>query len=370
MKLLNSVGSAFLLSILCFCMDLGAGCTSPEARELPRMTGLSSNGPVEFVIHISVDGMQPDAINNLGAENLPNIFRLRTEGAFTDNARTDFDFTVTLPNHTSQLTGRPTIGPHGHNVTFNKDNDGTLHEVNNSYIAGVFDIVHDRGLQTGFYASKPKFDFLDRSWNSSNGAADTIETDNGRKKIDFSIINSNTSDLIDGFLSNVTKFLHHYSFIHLKDTDRGGHRWGWGSQRYGDALEKVDGLLGLIFHFVDTNPTYASKTAIILTSDHGGSGTGHGDPEDRNNYTIPFYVWGPGVTGGSDLYLLNENSRKEPGTLRPDNSAAPQPIRNGDAANLALDLLGLPAVPGSSINANQDLKVTRRDGPQKGDASH
>ena len=138
----------------------------------------------------------------------------------------------------------------------------------------------------------------------------------------------------------------------------------------GDALEKVDGLLGSIFDLVDTNPTYASKTAIILTSDHGGSGTRHGDPEDRNNYTIPFYVWGPGVTGGSDLYLLNENSRKEPGTLRPDNSAAPQPIRNGDAANLALHLLGLPAVPGSSINANQDLNVARRNDSQKDDASH
>jgi arylsulfatase A-like enzyme len=325
------------------------------------MTGLSSNGPVEFVIHISVDGLKPDAINNLGAERLPAFFRLRTEGAFTDNARTDFDFTVTLPNHTAQLTGRPAIGPHGHHVTFNKDNDGTLHEVNDSYVAGVFDIVHDRGLHTGFYASKPKFDFLNRSWNSDNGATDTTGTDDGRKKIDFSIINSNTTDLIDGFLSNVTKFPHHYSFIHLKDTDRGGHRWGWGSQRYEDALEKVDELLGLIFDLVDTNPTYASKTAVILTSDHGGSGTGHGDSEDQNNYTIPFYVWGPVVAAGGDLYLLNENTRQEPGTLRPDNSALPQPIRNGDAANLALDLLGLPAVPGSSVNVKQDLRVTRHE---------
>ena len=46
----------------------------------------------------------------------------------------------------------------------------------------------------------------------------------------------------------------------------------------------------------------------------------------------------------------------DPGTSRPS-YAGRQPVRNGDVANLAASLLGLDAVPGSGIDAEQDLTV-------------
>ena len=78
----------------------------------------------------------------------------------------------------------------------------------------------------------------------------------------------------------------------------------------------------------------------------------------EDNYTIPFFVWGLGVAAGKEIYALNASSRLDPGSGRPDYNASMAPIRNGDSGNLALDLLGLGPIPGSTINFDQSLSVT------------
>jgi hypothetical protein len=65
-------------------------------------------------------------------------------------------------------------------------------------------------------------------------------------------------------------------------------------------------------------------------------------------------VWGPGIAHG-DLYAMNP-SYADPGRRRVT-YAGEQPIRNGDLANLALDLLGLDPVPGSKFDVRQVLSV-------------
>ena len=326
--------------------------------------GLSAQD-VRYVVHVSVDGLRPDAITALPATALPNFTRLRTQGAGTDNARCDFDYSITLPNHTTQLTGRGIVGPAGHNWSNNTDPalGQTLATNKGAYIAGVFDVAHDHGLRTAAYVSKTKFALFATSWDAVNGAPDSVAPDNGRAKIDLFRYDTNTSALVAQLAADQRSQPAHYVFLHLTDLDSVGHAIGWdptpGSD-YSNALLRIDNELGVLFRLVDETPFLAGRTVILLTADHGGFEKNHGDPSLAVDYTIPFYVWGPGVTGGADLYALNPTTRANPGTGRPGYDAVPQPVRNGEAGNVSLKLLGLGPIPGSTIGAAQDLALTRQ----------
>jgi predicted AlkP superfamily pyrophosphatase or phosphodiesterase len=317
-------------------------------------------GPVQHVIHISVDGLRPDAVTLQGPDDLPNFYRLRAEGAFTDNARTDADYSITLPNHMAQLTGRAVLGDGGHHWTDNTDPEPgeTLHSRRGTYVTSVFDVVHDHGLRTGAYTSKSKFVLLDRSYDSEHGAPDVTGADDGRDKIDAFVYESDTDDLVERFVADLAEDPPAYAFLHLRDPDTSGHRWGWrlsGWHPYMRSVRKVDDLLGEVLATIDESPHLKGNTVVVLTADHGGSGHGHGDDEPEH-YTVPFYVWGADVPAG-DLYALNADLRRDPGVDQLGFDAPVQPIRNGGVANLAVGLLGLDPVPGSTINVARRMRI-------------
>ena len=318
----------------------------------------------DFLILISVDGLRPDIINKIGNSELGGFYRFREEGVWTDNARTDFHHTNTLPNHSSMMTGRPVTGPSGHGQISNDmpDPDMTLHNNTgpNIYINSVFDIVHDHGLSTSLYTGKDKFILFDQSYNLKTGSIDIIGENNGRDKIDnYVFLNSDRTAelLIKRFISDMKIKPTVFSFIHIVDTDAIGHGGNWTSPAYEAAVTRVDTYLQQIFSFIDSDNRFKNNTSIILVADHGGTGRRHGDSSNPLNYTIPFYVWGSEVAKGKNIYSLNKEHRRDPGLAYPSYEDSFQPIRNGDAANLAMSLLGLPKVSGSTINSNQELRV-------------
>ena len=337
-----------------FVLSVAPAAASPGAAAGARDAEAPGGSIPRYVIHVSVDGLRGDAVPRLGPANVPHFYRMIVEGASTDNARTDFDYTITLPNHACQLTSRPVLGAEGHGLSYNSDDGRTLELIHGSYVAGVFDVAHDNGLGTALYTSKSKFALFDRSWNESNGAPDATGDDDGRDKIDTYLYSAATEALIDSFVAHSTAAPARYSFIHLVDPDAVGHSAGWESGAYFDSVIKVDGLIGRIFDLATHNPLLEGKTWIVVTADHGGIAKDHSNALLAANYTVPMFVWGPGVPPGTDLYYLSAATRLDPNSGSPPYSVTPQPIRNGEAANLALYLLGLGAVPGSSITAEQD----------------
>ena len=353
--------AAVLLTAGCsvFAPTLGIADLDPrETAVADRPGGLGALGDVRYVIHVSVDGLRPDAVERLGAE-LPAFVRLRTESAYTHNARTDPDYRLTLPNHTSQLTGRGVVGDAGHAWTanYNPPRNATLHSNKGSYVASVFDVAHDAGLRTAAYVSKPKFSVYKRSYQAS-GAPDTTGADDGRAKIDVYRIERDTQSLVAAMRRHHAVHPADYTFVHLRNPDAAGHIYRWSvrrGSRYLRAVRASAARVGEILDLVESDDRMRGRTAVIVTADHGGAGNHHAR-ERLLNYRVPFYVWGPGI-GPADLYALNPDHHADPGDDNPDYDAPRQPVRNGDAANLALRLLGLDPVPGSTIGAEHTLRV-------------
>ncbi|WP_344803819.1 alkaline phosphatase family protein [Microlunatus ginsengisoli] len=311
---------------------------------------------VDHVLAISVDALNPDAITRLGPAGTPTLHRLIREGATTLNARSEQELTITLPNHTGMFTGRRVSAKHGgHGVTFNVDNGTTVHRAAGAYVASVFDVVHDRGGSTALYSGKKKFAFFARSWNTA-GAPDRIGRDDGRRKIDTVVLDTDNARLVRALDRRLVSAPPQFTFLHLSLPDVAGHAHGFMGKDYLAAVRQTDRLLGQVIATIDERPTLRRHTVVVLTADHGGLGASHDDPTKIADYRIPLVVWGSGVAA-NDLYRLNPGF-VDPGRSRPG-YAGPQPIRNGDVANLATGLLGLPAVPGSQLDRGQSLVVGR-----------
>jgi type I phosphodiesterase/nucleotide pyrophosphatase len=334
---------------------------TPSAAEISIMPHTAddqtTDDPIKHVIGISIDGLNPQAIEELGKSRTPAFHRLMREGAFTLNARTVREKTSTTPNHTTMLTGRRVDAKHGgHGYTENFDNGGTIHQAAGHYVASVFDVVHDNGGSTAFFGSKAKFRLYKRTWNT-HGAPDQVGPDNGRAKIDRFIIDLDNTRLTSKVTAELRRKPRDFTFVHLSLPDRVGHASGFMGKQYLDAVRHTDRLVGRILNTVADRPELRRHTLVMLTADHGGRGPSHYNARRLQDFRIPFMAWGPGVPAGRNLYSLNPTFRS-PGSSRTSYHGE-QPIRNGDLANLATDALDLPRVPGSQFDRPRTLNLFR-----------
>ncbi|MSR28951.1 MAG: hypothetical protein EXS03_05155 [Phycisphaerales bacterium] len=330
---------------------------------------------IDHVMVVSIDGLRPDLLRPPIVAELPGFARLM-RGPHTLDARTDPDSTVTLPNHVGMATGRLFAGPHGHGWLGNIDPPkpeagGTIAQMHGSYVASMFDVASDRGVATAVIASKSKFTLLDQSYSESAGAPDTIGADDGPDKIDEAVIREGEGaiavEAIRFLRSAARSGGKSLSMIHFGGTDLAGHSSAWDlapGSGYRQAAKAIDQILDAMLVVIDADPALRGRVAIVLTADHGG-----GDPPKSHtnikaavNFTIPFLVWRGEDSDAADLYLLNPTTRTRPEkTTNPTGSERP-PIRNSDAGNLALMLLSLPPIEGSTVNASQDLRVVSEAG--------
>lgn len=316
-----------------------AGCrpeTSGDSQSVTRGT--------RSVLAVSIDGLTPAAVRSLGPARAPTLHRLVRHGATTMNARTTVEETRTLPNHTTMFTGRRVNAWRGgHGVDVNTDPGGTVHDRADEHVSSMFSIAARGGGRPALFVSKAKFGLFQRTWRCAI-VRFTYRSDNER-----------LTSLVRRDLKRRDRGLR---FVHYSAADSAGHEHGFDSARYRDAVADTDRHLGRLIRQIRTVPRLRGQVTVIVTSDHGGTAHDHSNPRVHANYTIPFLAWGAGVSRGADLYALNPD-RRRPGGVRARYGGR-QPVRNGDLANLALDILGLRPIPGSQINTRQTLDLSRK----------
>jgi predicted AlkP superfamily pyrophosphatase or phosphodiesterase len=260
---------AFLLLCLTLAAS-AAGQTAPAAR------------PIRKVLIVSIDGLRPDLA--LRADT-PTIHELIKEGSFTFWARTTAE-SVTLPSHTSMLTG---VTPVRHGIQWNTDLP-LIHPVYPLFPT-IFELVKQAGYTTAMAAGKSKFINLARP-----GTLDwyfipqTVSTED--------------SQVIEQALTILLAHQPDVFFVHLPSVDNVGHAAGWSSGKQMQAIAFADSCVGRLLAALD-DLHVRDSTVIFVTADHGGAGLSHG-PDDARSRHIPWIVVGPGIRKGLDLTIYDK----------------------------------------------------------------
>jgi poly-gamma-glutamate capsule biosynthesis protein CapA/YwtB (metallophosphatase superfamily) len=243
---------------------LPATATVAHSTATPPASATSSPSPTptpKRVVIISIDGLRPDTLQQTAS---PNIRGLIERGAYTLRTQTILP-SVTLPSHTSMLTGYP---PSRHQVDWNDylPGRGPL-----TTVPTIFAAAQAAGLRTVMVVGKEKFKHLN--------VPGTVDV--------FIYATGGDNDVTDNALTQIAAGFD-LLFVHLPTVDQVGHGAGWMSEPYLFQATRADEDVGRLL------TAMPAATTVILTADHGGLGTIHGRdiPEDM---TIPWIISGPGV---------------------------------------------------------------------------
>ena len=224
---------------------------------------------VDRVVLLVIDGLRPDALQ---AAETPHISGIYHNGTFTYAARTVMP-SSTLPCHTSMFRGVP---PERHGITTNT----WVPQVRP--VPSVIDIVHAAGRRTSsFYNWEQLRDLSDPGSLDLSCFMNNCDRPEGDLELADKAAGCLKQDDGTGF-----------AFVYLGHTDIAGHNHGWMSDPYLRAVENADQAIGRVLAALDEK-----RTAVIVTSDHGGHERTHGTDAD-DDMLIPWGLRAPGVAQG------------------------------------------------------------------------
>ncbi len=274
------------LSLFAFAAALSAACR-PAAAQTPAAARRA-----EHVFIVSFDGGKPAVMRE---SRMPTLFSLLPRAASTFSAQTIFP-SITLPSHTSMLTG---VGPEKHHILWNnwEPEKGLV------TVPTIFALAKDQKLTTAMFVGKPKFLHL--------YVPKTVD--------EFSLPEYHARYVAEAAARYIVAKKPNLCFVHFADPDEAGHAHGWGSDEQKRAFAESDAALKTVLAAIN-QAGIAQTSVVLITADHGGHAKTHGlgIPDDM---TIPWIAWGANVKPGTTITV---------------------PVTTYDTAATALWLLGVP----------------------------
>jgi len=248
--------------------------------------GQNKQTTVQHVVLIGIDGMSAEAFQ---LAPTPNMDELVTEGAISLKTRGVMP-TVSAPNWATIISG---AGPEQHGVTSNKwslQKQGfspTVHD-KEGYFTSIFTLIRQQRPLANTAM------FYDWEWLGSyvnKRLIDTLLYTNGIQKV------------TDAAASYIVQNKPYFTFIYYGHPDETGHEKGFNTSEYYQAISETDAEIGRLVDSIKYAGIY-NNTVIIITSDHGGKGYGHGG-ESMIELEVPWIILGPGIR--KNIVLQNSN---------------------------------------------------------------
>lgn len=238
--------------------------------------------PLVQVVVIGIDGLSPDGVQKA---RTPELDRMMRQGAYTLHARGVLP-TSSSPNWASMIMG---AGPEQHGVTSN-DWEPDKHELPPIATGpgGIFPTIFGVLREQRPHAVLACF----HDWS---GFGRLVE----RRALNVIEHVAGPSNTVRRAVQYFRERQPQFTFIHLDHVDHAGHQHGHGSPEYYAAVEEADRYVAQVVEGLRA-VGMLPNTYVLVTSDHGGVGTGHGGAT-LAEIEIPWILTGPGVAAGREI---------------------------------------------------------------------
>ncbi|MDP3405234.1 MAG: alkaline phosphatase family protein [Brevundimonas sp.] len=268
----TSIRAVALLATV-FVALAGAGVSSAGATEKAR-----------HVIIIGVDGLSPDGVRRAAT---PTLDDMMANGSWSLHARAVLP-TTSGANWASILGG---AGPEQHGVT---SNDWQVGEFNfptsvtgsGGFFPSIFQILTDQ---------HPEWEVGSvYHWGGFGNLYD-------HRFVDYDVHGESEEETTALAVAYIKARRPALLFVHLDQVDHAGHEYGHGTPQYYAAVTRADAQIAAVRQ-ATIEAGIADQTVILVTSDHGGVGKGHGG-ETLAELEIPWIAYGRGINRGVELDL-------------------------------------------------------------------